>query len=556
MGLSGATRFGAVSVRAIALLLLVGCAKVGPPSGGPVDKEAPRIVDHSPAADATHTAADQVVEIVFSESMNRQSVEEAIFVAPEVESALGWKGRRLTLSFSQPLQADRTYVVTVGTGARDLRRNGLDRSYTFAFSTGDEINQGSIVGKVFKDHQPIVGAHVWAYDAEQLTGRMGTEAPDYRTQTGKDGAFEFSRLSVTRYRVMAFDDQDRDQAYDSGEPLGLGAGDRLVGEEGETAAGYIAISKPGRADPRLKRVQALHDRVILLEFNQPVDARKATFEVEDLAVAELYTSPTDASKLYAVTGLQEGGREYRVAQLAVSETTIDWHESIRGRGRSDRAAPKVLRDPQARSLGPRDSLTVAFSEAMGAGMPSDLRSLTDSAWTTSGSWSWTGPTTLVFAAKEPIPPGEYSLEAAADELEDRAGNALADSVISIRFTVLDRSAMPTLTGHVPTFADPVFVIARLRPGSRSYKTLASEAGEYELGPMVPGKYDLYGYVDRDGDGHQDFGSVDPYAAGEVYLRSSGRSSGRRSGVVELARDGEKTEIDLHATGGDRACLKE
>ena len=46
--------------RLFALVLLAtSCAKVGLPNGGPVDKEAPRILSHYPTADALEVARDE-----------------------------------------------------------------------------------------------------------------------------------------------------------------------------------------------------------------------------------------------------------------------------------------------------------------------------------------------------------------------------------------------------------------------------------------------------------------------------------------------------------------
>ena len=73
---------------------------------------------------------------------------------------------------------------TVGTGARDLRRNALEKSFTFAFATGDEINQGGIAGQVFSDHELTATAHVWAYDLDHFAGVIGSDEPAYRTQSG------------------------------------------------------------------------------------------------------------------------------------------------------------------------------------------------------------------------------------------------------------------------------------------------------------------------------------------------------------------------------------
>ena len=127
-------------------LLVTSCAKVGSPSGGPIDKEAPRIISHYPEADALEVAHDAVVEITFSEAMDRERTEEAFFVSPTGPLQLKWRGNRLRVAM--PLARERTYVLTVGTGARDMRGNSLAQSFTLAFATGAQLDLGAVRGRV------------------------------------------------------------------------------------------------------------------------------------------------------------------------------------------------------------------------------------------------------------------------------------------------------------------------------------------------------------------------------------------------------------------------
>ena len=57
-GLSGACFIGLV-------LLLIGCAKIAPPSGGPVDRQSPHVSSYTPALDALDVALDAPVDFFF-----------------------------------------------------------------------------------------------------------------------------------------------------------------------------------------------------------------------------------------------------------------------------------------------------------------------------------------------------------------------------------------------------------------------------------------------------------------------------------------------------------
>ena len=182
----------------VLVALSLGCAKIGPPTGGPMDKEPPRILSHYPESDALEVARDTKVEIVFSEPMNREQTEAAIFTSPTGPLQLAWRGRRLRIAM--PLAEERTYVLTVGTGARDLRGNALTKSFTLAFATGLQLDEGLVRGRVYQDHQPVAGAHVWAYDLGTFSGRVGLDEPSYQTQSGTDGGL---RICPPRSRPLS-----------------------------------------------------------------------------------------------------------------------------------------------------------------------------------------------------------------------------------------------------------------------------------------------------------------------------------------------------------------
>jgi hypothetical protein len=67
-----------------------------------------------------------------------------------LEYETDWSGGdELTLILQDTLASDRTYVITIGSGATDMQKNRMADSYQFAFSTGNKLNKGEIYGRVF-----------------------------------------------------------------------------------------------------------------------------------------------------------------------------------------------------------------------------------------------------------------------------------------------------------------------------------------------------------------------------------------------------------------------
>ena len=489
-----------------------GCAKMGTPTGGPVDKEAPRIVSHYPPADALQVRQDAEVEIVFSEMMDRERTEEAIFISPAGPQRLKWNGA--TLRVAIPLAADRTYVLTVGAGARDLRGNSLAESFTLAFATGEKLDQGLVRGRVYNAHQPTARAHVWAYDLGTFAGRFGFDEPSYQIQSDADGAYEFTRLAQGRYRVLAFVDDNRNALPDTDEWLALPAADVAVGEA-VAVAGDLALARTSAVNVELKRIQAVHDKRLLLLFAAAVDPAALQLQIEGLVVEAVYAAPDAAEKIYVETEAQEPGRTYAVQQLAVGGVAVPWHEPIRGNARPDTKSPSFIAPIDAIKA-PGDTLDVLFSEAMRPVDLHDIWQTSDSTTVPAGRWWWSAPNRARFVADAPLQPGTYQLEGRSAAFADRAGNALADSLLSLSFSVDPATA--ALRGRVQAEASGLIRVEAVVKGGRSYSAWADSSGHFALENMLAGSYTLWAFVDQDGDGVRNDGSLDPFVRSEPYGR--------------------------------------
>lgn len=510
----------------------LGCAKVGRPPGGAVDKLAPVIMGTQPRGDATQVARDRVIVVEFSERMDARRTAGAVFVSPRTEVRLGWHGRQLEIRPLAGLEPEQTYVITVGTDARDLRGNRLDQSFTFAFATGALLNRGSIAGRVMVRGKVAASVNVWAYHLSRGgDGRPGVDPPAYETQSGRDGAFEFLRLAPGAYRVMAFDDDDGDDRYDEEELLGLPSGDVTLSEGDEIHMGDLNLVAHGPAEvTTLKRVQALHDRVIMLSFSEPVeDSQGLTVSIEGLTIEGQHRSVVDPTRWYLLTTKQEAGKPYKLSTILVDGMPVAWDEPARGASRADRKAPALeLSYPKGDLAAVVDTVRLLFNEAMDPAYPVpgddlwvDLWVRSDSTDSPAGAWSWENPATLVFSPFEPLGPGDYRLQVALSGLRDRAGLAPADSSVTLAFAVLSYPDLCSVSGTVMDGADSSAIQARVEvrqsahPGGVSWVE-SDVDGRYTISGLAPGQYEVHCIDDVDADGIADGGQLDPYVPAERH----------------------------------------
>ena len=503
---------------AVAVAAALGCAKQGRPTGGPVDETAPVVAAHQPAADATGVDPRRSVTIDFSEAMDRERTEEAVFLAPRVDFRAAWRGRRLEITVPGGLAEERTYVITIGTDARDLRGNRLEQSFQLAFATGGRLDAGSLSGRVLTpDLEPQRGAFVWTYDMAHFDGLTGVEPPAYVTQSGSDGGFRFGRLAAGRYRTIAFVDGNRNQRPDRGEALGIAHGDIAASTDAEADGGVLVLASR-ETENRVQRISAVDRRRILLAFERAVEAADLLVEIETLPVEEIYALPTDSRRVHVVTAEQEPGRSYRVSVLLAGRNVEVPGEPVRGTDREDRRPPEIVGSgPQGLTV-EADSLVLTFSEAMDpAAFPGgENRAATDSTSPPpAGSWRWSDPLSLVFTPEPSLVPGSHRLEVRLDGLRDRAGNAPRDSTAVFAFELLAASDRATVEGEAAWAAAKGPVRVRLhQPGGPALTAAADSAGLFAFPGVAPGRYRLSAFADRDGDGEHGLGRLDPYTPAE------------------------------------------
>ena len=531
----------------LAAVLALSCAKVGRPPGGMVDKEAPVIVGTWPRADEINVGLGRSIEVEFSEGMDGRRSEDAVFVSPG-EMRARWRGRRLEIKPVGGLQPDRTYVITIGTDARDLRGNKLDQSFTFAFATGGQLDRGSIAGRVLKEGKAAGSANVWAYHTRGVfDSNVGVDPPAYATQSGRDGGYDFQRLAPGTYRILAFDDDDGDGLYDKNELLGLSSGDVTLAQAAEARMGDLNLIVHGETPvPELKRVQSLHDRVIMLSFADPIeDTQELVVEIPGLPLEGMQPSVKDRSRWYLSTPQQEGGKPYSLTVTVDGNPVAGVDEPVTGSNRADRKPPTLeISNPAGELAVEVDSVSLSFSEAMDTAYPSsggDLWVRSDSTVSPEGRWDWDSPATLVFSPTAPLGPGAYRLQVALTGLRDRAGLAPVDSTTTLEFEVLPADELSSIAGAVIDAADSNAVQARVvlqRAGSAGVVTWVNSdsQGRYFIKGLAPGQYDVRCIDDLDGDGVADGGRLSPYAPAESY-QSYPRS-------ISLGRDEQIDGIDF------------
>ena len=499
---------------------LMACARQMPPPGGPLDKTPPRVIDTVPADDSVRVGLDTPIRIRFSEAMDRRSVERALFVSPQgaEEFDFKWRGDVLEVRLPDGLQADRTYLVTVGQESADEWRNRMRSSYSFGFATGDRLNRGELNGRVLKSKEERGQVFVWAYDLSVVTApNPGRDRPTYVTQPDETGHFVLPRLGSGHYRIFAFGDQNNDRAYSFGDLLALPPGDVALSDEERVRLGDLKLAVRDTSAPALIAARTPDQQHVLMRFDEPV--RVLGVEITDLPVLEIYQDPVDSSGVGLITEPQTQGAKYtaRVDIIDQWDNRDTIETTVRGDGTRDRRAPEVLaRIPVANAehVLPTAVIRMLFSDAMRVDVVSDFWIASDSTVVPQGQFEWVAPNHLAFVPDSLWTSGETIRFIGNPEgLLDIGGNVLAERV-SFVFSVMDTAALGRVSGIVSS-PDMVIWVEGLTHDFFREQVLRDTA--FVLTDLLPGTYRISGFLDRDRNGQWMSGQVHPFVPAEPLV---------------------------------------
>ncbi len=528
-------------------LILTMCAKVASPPGGPVDETGAEIVMSEPESGAVDVARGDVVSVTFSETVDKNSAQTAVFISPRPTSdpTFKWKGKTMNIILPDSFRDSTTYIVNIGANVADLRNNKMASSKQIAFSTGPEISAGKIKGYIADGGKPGVGVTVGLFDDINPDSLPSFDSlyPVYMTQTGKDGLFNLDYLPDGRYFLLAFGDKDRSQTFDFGQES-FGLADRVAKIENGVGPNNLNISmiKIDTTSYDILSIAPNGDGLIKIRFTNSIlpDDFKGMFKY-----IELRPVVDSGATLYHPEAIVEGGDK------ALQNFTIFFGNLDSGdyQIRIDKKAFGIINDtipyiysskfdlaatadetPPAISFCSHDKQTVfaddnrinlGFSEPVVFSDTGQMPFILLDRDTIGYDLVIDSIGPLLYQLYVPdLSEGQnYTLSINAPEISDRAGNVLGQTIIDYRFSTYDIDSMGSVSGTVvidttTVKMGPVNFTFGLYPSMKNFD-FAAVRDSFNLN-LPPGKYRLLGYVDRNGNGKQDFGSLKPWEWPETW----------------------------------------
>jgi hypothetical protein len=547
------------------ILFLFHCAKEGMPPGGPEDTTPPKVVSVSPRPDSTEVDLNSKIEITFSERMSEEPTEGAVFISPFPKEPFdyNWRGKRLILSPPEPFLKDKTYVLTIGTDAQDLRRNRLSQSYTFAFSTGSSLDYGTISGEVWVKQiigfGKETGISIWAY----LLGQDRTEIdpenekPDYVTQTDEEGKYSLMNLSLGTYRLFAVQDVNKDLVWNwETEAIGVTTGDVELTEK-DISKGFVdfIIDKKDKSRPSLLNCIILNKNLVKLEFNKEIEEKAAqdstNFKVlsvltqKPLKIISAYYQNTDTKEIFLLTEGTNPKENYELEVLDLKDKAGNSMDTTSNTCIFDGSEIPDTVGPQISAVFPKEETNnVPYDTKIKLyfNLPPKPRSvetnfsLVDSnEIQITGKVEWSSPNTFVFSPDSLLSGKmKYRIKLLGKGIFNLLGTvSMRDSIFTSDFVTLDPDTLGSVSGKVEInekvkWAPIILSLWQVEPTGLSYQMTLSRSGSpdseliepFLFERILPGKYLLSGYIDLNRDEDLTLGQPEPFSPMEPFAHSS------------------------------------
>jgi uncharacterized protein (DUF2141 family) len=546
------------------VILIYSCALQLPPGGGEIDKVPPKIVEVYPP-DGTTNFQDDYFTLEFSKYVDKRSVKDAIFISPPIDGSLyiSWTNKSLEADFPAKLKADVTYNITIGTDVVDLNnKNRMAAAYTFAFSTGNKIDNCSITGQVYNDKPS--GIMIYAYKIIKDTINPGKYKADYISQCGTDGKYNLSRLAEGTYRVFAVNDLHRDLIFQADQDqIGMPYKDVTLTNTDTLFKGLnFVLTDIDTIPPRLFNAVMTDRNHILLTLSEDIDTssiKAKNFQIYDSTAFKtiplLYAFKGRTKDDEIVLSLNDSiyqNHNYYLWMFNISDKSSNIIPrdavSLTVSDRPDTTAPVLYNVTPAKGSIDVDFLYPSFTYCFDDGF--DFEKLKGNVFVsdTSGkpvnfSVNKIDDASFRIDVLDKLKPEKYyMIKLNQSSIVDAAGNK-TDTISVNRFRTVSGIDFTGLSGkviNVDVSKNPIVLLQSIDLKGLVYQQKLKKDSTFEFTRISAGKYNLVCFLDENNNGKYDYGYTFPFRPAEkIKYYKNEISLPPRWAVTDLEFDFEK-----------------
>jgi len=203
------------------IVILSSCANIIPPGGGPRDSLPPMLIKANPADSTLHFNAKKII-LTFNEYIQLDNtLQTNMVVSPNPQTMPYVEGRLQTVSvlLKDSLLPNTTYSINFGNAVKDVNEGNPYKNFTYVFSTGNRIANGTLSGKVQLAETGAIDSTLIVILHKDLNdSAIKKERPLYYTHLDSAGRFAFRYVAEGKYAVYVLPN-DYSKRYDDSTKL-------------------------------------------------------------------------------------------------------------------------------------------------------------------------------------------------------------------------------------------------------------------------------------------------------------------------------------------------
>ena len=206
----------------LSLIVVIGCAKRGSPSGGPQDSIPPVLVNASPKLNSINFDSEEI-RLTFDEWIKLDKVQDQLIISPPLEKSsyeikpLTGVTKKVFLKFLDSLSPETTYTVNFGNSIKDNNENNPLTFFSYTFSTGETIDslyiRGNTKDAFSKDSDDFISLQLYRVDSLFNDSIVFQDKPTYISNTLDSTNYRFQNLKEGQYLLIALKDNNSDYLF-------------------------------------------------------------------------------------------------------------------------------------------------------------------------------------------------------------------------------------------------------------------------------------------------------------------------------------------------------
>jgi len=199
-------------------MLIMSCAKVSSPTGGPRDESPPVVLSSEPENESVYFD-ERGFQVTFDEYFVLDNVDQVLMISPPLNKKpkiqVRGKTLKLELDEEEVLMDSMTYSFNFLNSIKDLNENNPIENFKYVFSTGDVIDSLSVTGYIYDAFNLEAGEEIFVLMHSGMSDTLPeTSLPAYITKAADNGKFRIDNIAAGEYKIYGLKDDNNNKLFD------------------------------------------------------------------------------------------------------------------------------------------------------------------------------------------------------------------------------------------------------------------------------------------------------------------------------------------------------